>query len=208
MKLSDDLQKGLKHYKSVFFIKRIFDIVFSIFVLALFFVPGVVICLFIMRDGGSAFFSQERMGYKGRVFNIYKFRSMYQGSEKLEDVLLDHSESGFVQRDNDERITSVGRFLRKTSLDEIPQFFNVLKGDMSLIGPRPLLALEVNRLDAYYQQRNLVLPGLSGLAQLKRQEKLSILETAKEDLRYIREYSLCKDIRIVFATIFVFFKGR
>lgn len=208
MKPSEDLKKGLKRYSSTFLVKRVFDIVFSILVLALFFIPGLIICLFIMSDGGSPFFVQERMGYKGKVFNIYKFRSMRQGSEKEEDDLLKNSKSGFVQRDNDERITPVGKFLRRTSLDEIPQFLNVLKGDMTIIGPRPLIPLEVNQLSAYHQQRCLVVPGISGRAQLYRHTQLSIEQTAEEDLHYIREYSLFKDVSIIFSTIFVFFKGR
>lgn len=200
--------KQVKKYNRTLIIKRLFDIVFSIFALVAFLIPGIIIGIVIKcADGGSVFFLQERIGRNGKVFKIIKFRTMKEGSEKKEAELLKKSKNGFVQDKKDKRVTEVGKFLRKTSFDEIPQLVNVLKGDMSLIGPRPFIKIEQDALSQEETNRNLVYPGLTGLAQLKGRSKLNIHEVVKLDIEYINTYSLLSDIKIFFLTIFVVLRG-
>lgn len=201
-------KEKIKKYNNSLIIKRLVDLLFALMLSVAFIVPGIVISIIIkLSDGGKIFFVQERIGRNGKSFKIIKFRTMKEGSEKEEQKLLKKSKNGFVQIKQDPRVTEFGRFLRKTSFDEIPQLINVLKGDMSLIGPRPFIPIETNLLDEYERQRSIAYPGLTGLAQLKGRSKLNIHEVVKIDLEYLNEYSLLLDLKIFFATIFVVLKG-
>ncbi len=201
-------KEKIRKYNNTIIVKRLVDIICALLLCIAFIIPGVVIAIIIkLSDGGKIFFIQERIGRYGKSFNIIKFRTMKEGSEKEEKKLLKKSRNGFVQIKQDPRVTEFGRFLRKTSFDEIPQLINVLKGDMSLIGPRPFIPIETNLLNEYEQQRNIAYPGLTGLAQLKGRSKLNIHEVVKIDLEYLNNYSLLLDLKIFFSTVFVVLKG-
>lgn len=201
-------KEKIRKYNNTIIVKRLVDIICALLLCIAFIIPGVVIAIIIkLSDGGKIFFVQERIGRYGKSFNIIKFRTMKEGSEKEEKKLLKKSRNGFVQIKQDPRVTEFGRFLRKTSFDEIPQLINVLKGDMSLIGPRPFIPIETDLLNEYELQRNIAYPGLTGLAQLKGRSKLNIHEVVKIDLEYLNDYSLLLDLKIFFSTIFVVLKG-
>ena len=204
----DIIQKSIKRYRMTLFVKRVVDLLISLLLCIALFVPCLVIGIVIkLQDGGRVFFVQDRVGKNGNVFKIIKFRTMREGSEREEKKLLKKSKNGFVQIKEDPRVTDFGRFLRKTSFDEIPQLLNVLKGDMSLIGPRPFITIETEMLSSEEQRRNLVYPGLTGLAQLRGRSQLNIHDVVKIDMENITEYSLVLDIKIFFSTIFVVLKG-
>jgi len=153
---------------------------------------------------GPVLFRQKRVGRNGRVFSIYKFRSMYIDAEERKKELEAQNEmSGLMfKMDNDPRITKVGAFLRKTSLDELPQFFNILKGDMSLVGTRPPTVDEYERYDSHYKRRLSMTPGLTGLWQVSgRSEITDFDDVVRYDLEYIDNWSLTLDLKILFQTI-------
>ncbi|WP_290771315.1 sugar transferase [Anaerofustis sp.] len=201
-------KEGIRKYNNTIIIKRLIDIIFALLLSVAFIVPAVVISIIIkLSDGGKIFFVQERIGRHGKSFNIIKFRTMKEGSEKEEEKLLKKSRNGFVQIKQDPRVTEFGKFLRKTSFDEIPQLINVLRGDMSLIGPRPFIPIETDLLDDYEMQRCIAYPGLTGLAQLKGRSKLNIHDVVKFDLEYLDNYSIFLDIKIFLSTVFVVLKG-
>jgi lipopolysaccharide/colanic/teichoic acid biosynthesis glycosyltransferase len=149
----------------------------------------MAIALYI-RMGGPILFSQQRPGKNGRIFTCYKFRTMTN----------DRSSDGELLPDS-ERLTSLGKFLRKTSLDELPQFWSILKGDMSFIGPRPLLVKYLPYYSEQEQKRHSVLPGITGLAQVNGRNKLSWEERFKLDIQYIEQQSLALDIYILLMTV-------
>jgi len=160
---------------------------------------------------GPVFFEQTRIGKNGRRFKIYKFRSMYQDAEKRKKELLERNEMDglMFKMKQDPRITKVGKFLRKTSLDEFPQFYNVLKGDMSLVGTRPPTEDEFEQYSLYYRRRLSMTPGLTGLWQVSGRSKIeSFDDVVKYDLKYIDEWSLSLDIKILLRTIWVVLAGR
>ncbi len=187
------------------FVKRSFDFVCSFVGLAILLVPFLIIALIIAIDspGASPIFVQERVGKNGRVFKFYKFRSMVPNAEKLLDDLLEQNEMegpAFKMKD-DPRITRIGRFIRKTSIDELPQLINVLKGDMSLVGPRPPLPREVAMYTDRQRQRLAVTPGLTCYWQIQpHRNSLSFDEWLELDLKYIEERSLWTDIKVLFKT--------
>ena len=159
---------------------------------------------------GPALFTQERVGRRGELFRVYKFRSMYMDAEqRLADLahLNEHDGVLFKVR-NDPRITRAGRFLRKYSLDELPQLFNVLKGDMSLVGPRPPLATEVARYEGHAHRRLLVRPGITGLWQVSGRSDLSWDDTVRLDLQYVENWSLALDISILLRTASAVLAGK
>lgn len=156
------------------------------------------------------FFSQKRIGLHGKPFTMYKFRSMVTNAEELKKKLAE--ENGQTDRfifkmKDDPRITKVGRFIRKTSLDEFPQFFNVLKGDMSLVGPRPALPEEVARYGSLYSARLLVKPGITGPWQVSGRSDLSQEQSEYLDVSYIENWSIAGDLAILAKTVFVVFLG-
>jgi lipopolysaccharide/colanic/teichoic acid biosynthesis glycosyltransferase len=151
---------------------------------------------------GRVFFSQVRIGKDQKPFRIYKFRSMISNAEDLLGNLLAHNEirGAMFKMKDDPRITRVGRFMRKTSLDELPQLFNVLKGDMSLVGPRPPLVREVAEYTEYDKQRLAVTPGCTGLWQVSGRNGLSFADMVELDLSYIDNRGFLLDLKIIFKT--------
>ena len=185
--------------------KYIFDFSFSLFVIILwmpiFLLIGVVIKF---TSKGPIIFRQKRVGLHGREFYIYKFRTMLVDAEKMQAQLMDQNEvSGPVFKiKNDPRITGVGKFLRKTSMDELPQFFNVLKGDMSLVGPRPPIMNEVNQYKPWQLRRLSMRPGITCTWQiLPHRNKISFEDWMKLDLQYIDNWSLQQDFLLTFKTV-------
>ena len=183
-------------------LKRILDIIFSAVLIFLLALPMCVIALaIVLTSSGGAIFFQRRIGRDGREFICYKFRTMYDFAPKS----CPKSKLGSA----DEYITPVGKFLRMTSLDELPQLFNVLMGDMSLVGPRPLVAEEgeihiLRRRCGVYGLR----PGITGLAQVSGRDDVSDLQKARLDARYVRGMSFKTDVGIVLRTILNFAAGK
>lgn len=189
-------------------LKRIVDIIFSLIGSAITIILTIIIGPLIKAESpGPIFFKQQRVGKNGRYFNIYKFRSMYVDAEERKKALMEQNEMNnglMFKMENDPRITKVGAFLRKTSLDEFPQFFNILKGDMSLIGTRPPTVDEFKQYQSYHKMRLSIKPGLTGLWQVSgRSDITDFEEIVKLDVRYINEWSIGLDIKIIFKTIFV-----
>jgi len=159
---------------------------------------------------GPIFFSQKRIGKEGKEFKMYKFRSMVTDAEaKLEELLkYNEVEGAMFKMKDDPRITKVGKFIRKTSIDELPQLFNVLKGDMSLVGPRPPLPREVSEYTNYQKQRLLVTPGCTGVWQASARNSVGFEEMVEMDLFYIRNRSFWFDIKIILKTVLVLFGSK
>jgi lipopolysaccharide/colanic/teichoic acid biosynthesis glycosyltransferase len=193
------------------FFKRIFDIVFSIIGMLVLFVPLLIISLIIVIDspGASPVYVQDRVGKDGRKFRFYKLRSMIPNAEQQLDSLLDKNEMegpAFKMKD-DPRITRFGQFIRRTSIDELPQLLNVLKGDMSLVGPRPPLPREVAQYTEEQHQRLAITPGLTCYWQVQPQRNdLSFDEWFSLDMKYIAERSFWTDLKILFRTVKVVFR--
>lgn len=188
------------------FSKRCFDIFCSLVGLILLCLPLIILSLIIIIDspGASPIYVQERVGKRGKKFKFYKFRSMVPNAEKMLDTLLDQNEmeGPAFKMKHDPRITRVGRIIRKTSIDELPQLLNVLKGDMSLVGPRPPLPREVEMYSEEQLQRLSVTPGLTCYWQvMPRRNSLTFEEWMELDMKYIRERSLFVDIKILFKTV-------
>lgn len=188
------------------FFKRFFDITVSFIALLILLVPMLILALIIIIDspGASPIYSQERVGKNGRVFKFYKLRSMVPNADQMLDSLMDQNEMdgpAFKIKD-DPRITRVGKFLRSSSIDEIPQLWNVLIGDMSLVGPRPPLPREVAEYTDFQMQRLLVTPGITGYWQIQpKRNDLSFDKWLELDLKYIEERSMKTDIKILFKTV-------
>lgn len=193
-------------------IKRVMDIVGGLIgmLITVAFFPFVAIAIK-LDSKGPVFFSQIRIGKNGRRFKIYKFRSMFMNAEERKKELERQNEmQGLMfKMENDPRITRVGKFLRKTSIDELPQFYNVVKGDMSLVGTRPPTVDEFEKYNQYYRRRISMTPGLTGLWQVSgRSEIENFDDVVKYDLEYIDSWCLRLDIKILFRTIWVVLAGR
>ncbi len=193
-------------------IKRVMDIAGGLvgMLITLLFFPFVAIAIK-LDSPGPVLFSQIRIGRNGRRFKIYKFRSMYVDAEERKKELEKQNEmQGLMfKMENDPRITRVGKFIRKTSIDELPQFYNVLKGDMSLVGTRPPTADEFEKYNQYYRRRISMTPGLTGMWQVSgRSEIEDFDDVVKYDLQYIDNWSLTLDIQILLRTIWVVLAGR
>lgn len=187
------------------FQKRLFDITFSILVLVCALPMLLVVAVAIkLNSKGPVFYRQERIGLDGQAFEMIKFRTMIDGADGMVDELADLNESEggvlFKMRD-DPRVTPVGRLLRKYSLDELPQFLNVLKRDMSVVGPRPPLASEVTSYDDYARRRLLVRPGITGLWQVSGRADLSWEDSVRLDLFYVENWSMMADLLIAVKTV-------
>lgn len=177
-----------------FKIKRIIDTVLSLFLIIILLPLFFIISIAIKIDSpGPVIFKQKRTGLNGEVFMLLKFRSMIANNDVF----------NFKKGD---KITRVGKFLRTTSLDELPQFINILKGDMSFIGPRPWLCEYYKYFTPYQKERNLVRPGITGLAQVSGRKDLNIIERINYDVDYVRNISFLNDVKIIFKTISVIFK--
>ncbi len=192
-------------------VKRFFDIVLSLcglLVLSpLFLITAVAIRL---DSKGPAFFSQKRIGKNGKPFKMYKFRSMCVDAEKQLEKLaaLNERDGPTFKITEDPRVTRVGRFIRKTCIDELPQLINILRGEMSLVGPRPPLPNEVAEYTPYQMRRLGVTPGLTCFWQATKGEDTTFEEWVEMDLKYIRERSLKTDVKILFLTVRVVLLGK
>ncbi len=187
-------------------IKRIFDVIFSFVFMCLLIVPVAIICLIVYIDspGASPIFVQKRVGLGGKEFNFYKIRTMVADAEKQLDGLLhkNEMEGPAFKIKEDPRITKIGKFLRKTSIDELPQLWNIFKGDMSVVGPCPPLPREVAQYDDEDMKRLSVTPGLTCYWQtLKNRNDLTFEEWLEYDRKYMEERCLWVDIKIIFKTI-------
>lgn len=180
-------------------VKRLFDFIVSLFAVILLSPIMLIVGVLIKKeDKGSVIFKQKRGGYKQRHFNIYKFRTMVLNAE--------NQGLGYKTEENDPRITKIGTTLRKYSLDELPQLFNVVKGDMSIVGPRPALTVQTDVYDNYQKIRLEVKPGITGLAQVNGRNSLSWDERIKWDVEYVKNQSFLLDMKIIFSTILIIFK--
>lgn len=171
--------------------KRLMDLVLAIMLLIIFMIPMIIIAIAIkIEDGGPVIYKSRRMGKGLKEFNTYKFRSMKTQREELHSNLS-----------HEQMVTKVGKFIRKTSLDELPQLFNILKGEMSFIGPRPWIPDYYVWFDDNQKRRANVLPGISGLAQVKGRNGISIFKKIDYDLQYVDNMSFKQDVKLVFETI-------
>lgn len=189
---------------------RVLDIIGAIVGLLLSLIPVLIIAIRIKReDGGPIFFKQKRVGKNGDVFLMCKIRSMVVEAETLRQELLDESDvDGMFKMKDDPRVTKVGKYIRKHSLDELPQFWNVLKGDMSLVGPRPALTEEADFYSDREKLRLKVKPGITGLWQVSGRSNVSFDKMIDLDLDYIENKSFLGDIRIMLKTLLLVFPGE
>lgn len=204
-------ERDIKERKIQFAIKRILDILLSLIGIIILIPVYLTIIILIKADSkGHAIFKQIRVGKNGKEFTIYKFRTMVVNADSKRELAIDTEDiENFVfQSKSDNRITKVGAFLRKTSLDEIPQLFNVLMGTMSLVGPRPEIPAVVNVYPDKYRERLLVLPGITGLAQISGRGEIELGKTVYYDLTYIKNFSVLLDIKILFRTVFSVFRSE
>jgi exopolysaccharide biosynthesis polyprenyl glycosylphosphotransferase len=192
-------------------VKRVFDLLMTLFLLPVSLLIMLIIAIGIKLEGpGPVIFKQKRAGENGRIFNMFKFRTMVPGAEELRHLVENVNEDGNLihKSDHDPRVTRVGRFLRKTSLDELPQLINIFKGDMSLVGPRPEMPYLVEMYEPWQRKRFAVPQGITGWWQVNgRSDKPMHLNT-EDDLYYVQNYSLLLDIQILFKTILVVLRGK
>ena len=193
------------------FSKRILDIICSTLGLIILSPVLLIVAILIkLESKGPVIFSQKRVGLNGNEFKMYKFRSMVQNAEELKEKLAKQNEmSGpmFKMKD-DPRVTKVGKFIRKTSIDEIPQLINVIKGDMSLVGPRPSLPKEVAKFEPWMLDRLNVKPGLTCYWQVSGRNNIDFIEWMKLDLQYVEDRSFLLDLKLIFKTFFVLFGDK
>ncbi len=212
--LREDLIANSVKKKRLYWIgKRTFDVIASLVaIIALSWLMILVaIVIFIDDPHGSPVFVQDRVGRNGKIFKFYKFRSMNVDAEDVLDSLQEQNEkSGPVFKiRNDPRITRVGKLIRKTSVDELPQLFNILKGDMSVVGPRPALPKEVEQYDDYARLRMLVTPGLTCYWQVQNnRDSISFEDWMKLDVKYIKERSFRVDLKLILLTVKVSATGQ
>jgi len=189
-----NLVRGI--YMYVKFVKRFLDLLLALCLLVITAIPMIIIAIAIkLEDHGPVFFHQERTGRFGNNFNLVKFRSM-----RVDNDVHDFGKS--------DAHTKVGRFLRKTSLDEIPQLFNIIKGEMSFIGPRPWITDYYENMNDYQRQRVNVRPGITGLAQAKGRNGLTIFEKIKYDIYYVENVSFFEDVKVILLTIGTVVSGK
>lgn len=217
MENEETVQKGYEQYDSIGhtngktmsylafrLMKRCFDILGALAGLVILAPVFLIIALAIrIEDGGYVLYGQDRNGLNGKVFHMYKFRSMCVNAEQMHQSLLEKNEldGPAFKLKNDPRVTKVGRFIRRTSLDELPQFINILKGEMSFVGPRPLPTYETEQCNEYQKQRMLVKPGLTCYWQCSGRNNISFDEWIELDLKYIKEASLWVDFKIMCKTV-------
>lgn len=188
--------------------KRMIDIIFSIIGIICLSPIFIIVSILIKKESpGPIIFSQDRIGKDNCHFKMYKFRSMVQNAEELKEKLKEENEmSGpMFKMKNDPRVTKVGKFIRKTSIDELPQLFNVLKGDMSLVGPRPSLPKEVKEFKPWMMERLEVKPGLTCYWQVSGRNNIDFEDWMKLDIKYVRERNTLTDIKLIFKTVVVLF---
>ena len=181
-------------YKNI--IKRVCDFILALLLLVIAAIPMIIVAISIkLEDCGPVIYKSKRMGKGCKVFNTYKFRSMKVNRQELHSNLS-----------HEQMVTKVGKVIRKTSLDELPQLFNILKGEMSFIGPRPWIPEYYEWFNDEQKRRSDVLPGISGLAQVKGRNGISIFKKIEYDLYYVDHISMWLDVKIVFETVIQVFK--
>ncbi|MDD3224286.1 MAG: sugar transferase [Clostridium sp.] len=193
------------HY---YFIKRLIDIIFSLIGIILLSPMFIIVSVLIRIDSkGPVIFTQERVGKNGKHFKMYKFRSMIPDAEDHLVELKEKNEmSGpMFKMKEDPRITEIGKFIRKTSIDELPQLFNVIKGEMSLVGPRPNLPKEVEKFNSYHKLKLLAKPGLTCYWQVRGRNEIGFEAWMKLDVKYIEERNTFIDLKLIWKTFFVLF---
>ncbi|MEK9197858.1 sugar transferase [Ureibacillus sp. FSL E2-3493] len=198
----------LKEHKGYLISKRIMDIIGSLLGMIILIPVFILITVLIKLENrnGPVFFKQVRVGRNGKEFTIYKFRSMISNAEELKMLLLEQNDikdGPVFKMKEDPRVTRIGKFIRKTSLDELPQLINVLKGDMSLVGPRPPLPEEVAQYSNYEKQRLKVTPGLTCYWQVSGRSNIGFDEWVRLDLKYMEERNMIIDLKLIFKTVFV-----
>lgn len=203
---------------NIMFFKRIIDIVGATVGIILFIIPGLIIAAIIkLTSPGPVFYKQLRIGKDGKPFTFYKFRSMAVGSDadkerikKMQSFIKgdQNGTNGSTKVVNESSITKIGKFLRKTSIDEMPQLINVIKGDMSLVGPRPCLPYEYEAYDEWHKRRTMIIPGCTGLWQVSSRSEVNFDEMVVLDLYYINNMSIFFDIELILKTIPVMVFGR
>lgn len=191
-----------------FFVKRIIDIVASLLGIIVLSPVFIITAIAIKLDSkGPVFFGQQRVGQYGKLFKMYKFRSMVTNAEELLEKLKNNNEmSGpMFKMTDDPRITKIGRFIRKTSIDELPQLVNVLKGEMSLVGPRPNLPKEVEEFEPWMKDKLIAKPGLTCYWQVMGRNSIDFEDWMKLDIKYVKERNTWLDIKLIFKTVGVLF---
>jgi lipopolysaccharide/colanic/teichoic acid biosynthesis glycosyltransferase len=212
--LSKDQNYNLEvnEHKGYLMGKRLIDVVGSLVGIVCLFWLFILVALVIKVEDpkGPVFFKQTRVGKDGKEFKMYKFRSMVSNAEEKLEALLQYNEvsGAMFKMKRDPRVTKIGRILRKTSIDELPQLLNVLKGEMSLVGPRPPLPREVEEYSMYDKQRLIVIPGCTGLWQTSGRSNLSFEQMIELDLKYISTRSLKTDIMLILKTVKVLFTTK
>lgn len=194
--------------------KRAFDIVLALLLLPIVAPVVLVIWGIIKASGGSGCFAQERVGLNGKIFKCWKLRTMEEGAAAKLDLLLETDSEAAAEWERsqklrqDVRITKLGRVLRKTCLDELPQLWNVLRGEMSFVGPRPVVPSELLRYGVHRRSYLAVRPGITGLWQVSGRNSVSYARRVALDVTYQRRFSAVVDFKILFLTLFVFFDGN
>ncbi len=193
-------------------IKRVLDVILSGIGIVVLSPLMLVVAIAVRSDGGPAFYSQNRVGKNGKIFRILKFRSMCMNADSPEMLAklaaMNEMDGPAFKIKDDPRITKVGRFIRRTSIDELPQLFNIFMGDMTIVGPRPPLVSEVEQYTDYQKQRLQVKQGLTCYWQCSGRNHISFDEWVELDLKYIRERSLWTDLKILLRTIPAVFSGN
>ena len=203
---NNDIQYGSKYI-----LKRLLDIILAFTGIVLLSPLYLVIIIYIyFLDGSETIIKQDRVGLHGRQFKMYKFRTMKKGSHKMREELeeLNQNDKAIFKIENDPRIINGTQFLRNYSLDELPQFFNVLKGEMSIVGPRPLFNEDTKLFDRNYMRRLNVMPGITGLLQINERNTSDFERWYKYDIEYIENWSLFLDFKIILKTPFSLFNSR
>lgn len=194
------------------FVKRLIDIILSLVAIVILSPVFLIVALIIRFDSkGKVVFGHERIGKNMKKIKVYKFRSMYENSAEIFENFTDEQKKEYYinfKLDNDPRITRVGGFLRKTSLDELPQLFNILKGDMSIVGPRPIVEKEISKYGEYIETVFSVLPGLTGYWQANGRSDTTYEERVQMDMYYIKNRSLSLDIKIILKTFISVIKKK
>ena len=213
-KIITNFERTTQKSKISSIIKRVADIIGAIIglVILIFVTIGIFIAKIVTKEKGKIFYIQERIGKNGKIFKLYKFRSMVENSEEILTNYLEENEEArrewMLKRKlaNDPRITKIGKFIRKTSLDEIPQFINVIKGEMSLVGPRPYLPREKEDMGGYYDYIIKCKPGITGFWQVSGRSNVTFQERLNMDIEYYRNESLKLDCQLLLKTIGVLVK--
>ncbi|KOA20585.1 UDP-N-acetylgalactosamine-undecaprenyl-phosphate N-acetylgalactosaminephosphotransferase [Clostridium homopropionicum DSM 5847] len=203
-KVLNEFEKSIVYY----FAKRTMDILGSLFGIIILSPLMIIVAVLIKIDSkGPIFFSQKRVGINGKCFNMHKFRSMVANAEELKEKLKEKNEmSGpMFKMKEDPRITKIGKFIRKTSIDELPQLFNVLKGEMSLVGPRPNLPKEVVQFTDYQKLKLLAKPGLTCYWQVSGRSSIGFEQWMELDVKYVKERNLWVDVKLILKTVRVLF---